>query len=87
MHDICVHCGKFATVLNSEEQPTCIKCREKKPKRYKCSKCGDLMIVKKGKFGSFWGCFSYPRCDHSVSLKKAFMKETMKTNIHLHVLL
>jgi len=51
---------------------------EKEPKKYKCSKCGDIMIIRKGKYGSFWGCSGYPMCDNSVSTKKAFMKEKEK---------
>ncbi len=78
MTDICVHCGKFATIFNKEGQPTCIGCVKKKPKRYKCSKCGDVMLIRKGKYGSFWGCSGYPMCDNSVSVKKAFMKEKKK---------
>lgn len=80
MTDICVHCGKFATAYNKEEQPTCVKCRGDKPKRYKCSKCGDVMVVRKGKYGSFWGCSGFPMCDHSVSIKEALMKERNRAN-------
>jgi ssDNA-binding Zn-finger/Zn-ribbon topoisomerase 1 len=75
MHDICVHCGGFATTTNKEGQPTCIKCHGKKPKMYICSKCKDVMAIRKGKYGSFWGCSGFPMCDHTVSLKKAFMAE------------
>lgn len=81
MTDICVHCGKFATLFNKEDQPVCLKCREKSPKRYKCSKCGDLMIIRKGKYGSFWGCSGFPMCGHGVSLKKVLMKERNRTNL------
>lgn len=75
MPDICVHCGKFATVFNKEKQPSCVRCYEKKGKRYICSKCKAEMNIRKGKYGSFWGCSSYPMCEHTVSLKKAFLKE------------
>jgi len=78
MTDICVHCGNFATVFNKEGQPVCLKCRDKPDKKYKCSKCGDIMVIRKGKYGSFWGCSGYPMCDNSVSVKKAFMKEKKK---------
>jgi len=75
MTDICVHCGKFATIFNKEGQPTCVRCVKKPFKGYKCSKCGGIMSIKKGKYGSFWGCSDYPICDHTVSLKKALTKE------------
>ena len=79
MPDICVHCGKFATIFNKEGQPTCIKCVNNLPKRYKCSKCGNIMIVRKGKYGSFWSCSGYPMCRHSISLKRAIMKGLSQT--------
>ncbi|OIN87038.1 MAG: hypothetical protein CO092_02260 [Candidatus Aenigmarchaeota archaeon CG_4_9_14_3_um_filter_37_18] len=81
MPDLCVHCGMFATVFNKEDQPVCMRCREKNPKRYVCSKCKSLMTIRKGKYGSFWGCSGYPMCDNSVSIKQALMKERNKTNI------
>ncbi len=80
MSDICVHCGKFATHYNKEGQPICLNCYKNPPKRYKCSKCGDIMVIKKGKYGSFWGCSGYPMCDHTVSLKRALEKEKSKRN-------
>ena len=80
MHDICVHCGKFATTSNSVEQPTCVGCHDKKPKNYICSKCKSPMGVRKGKFGYFWGCTDFPRCNHTVSLRKAFNKEKELNN-------
>ena len=27
-----------------------------------CPKCGDLMKLRTGKFGDFWGCVNYPNC-------------------------
>ncbi len=27
-----------------------------------CPKCGGKLILRKGKFGSFWGCSNYPKC-------------------------
>jgi len=39
------------------------------------------MTIRKGKYGSFWGCSGYPMCDNSVSIKQALMKERNKTNI------
>jgi hypothetical protein len=29
----------------------------------KCPKCSDLMILRSGKFGEFWGCKNYPECN------------------------
>jgi DNA topoisomerase-1 len=34
-----------------------------------CTKCGRPMVVKRGKFGSFLGCSSYPECRNIVNIK------------------
>jgi len=36
-----------------------------KPKRTKCPKCGSDLDLKKGKFGNFYGCTSYPECRYT----------------------
>ena len=78
MSDICVHCGKLATRYNKGKQPTCLRCMIKPEKVYICSKCKNFMVIRKGKYGSFWSCCGYPICDNSVSLKKAFTKTKKK---------
>jgi len=35
-----------------------------------CSKCGDLMVVKRGPNGAFLGCNAWPKCEHSVTLRQ-----------------
>lgn len=30
-----------------------------------CPKCGGVLIKRRGKFGEFWGCSSYPRCRYT----------------------
>lgn len=30
-----------------------------------CSECGSVMIKRKGRFGEFWGCGSFPRCRYT----------------------
>ena len=32
----------------------------------KCPKCGGDLIVRKGKYGSFYGCSNYPRCKYML---------------------
>ena len=34
----------------------------------KCPKCGNIMIKRKGKFGMFWGCRSYPGCRYTENV-------------------
>lgn len=38
-----------------------------KPK-YICPKCGDNLIIKKGKYGAFIGCSNYPYCKYTRKL-------------------
>lgn len=35
-----------------------------------CSKCGAVMIKKKGKYGEFWGCSNYPNCKNIINIKR-----------------
>jgi hypothetical protein len=30
-----------------------------------CAKCGNVMKIKKGKYGDFWGCIRYPDCNYT----------------------
>jgi len=32
--------------------------------RQKCPKCGGWLIERKGKFGEFFGCSNYPKCNY-----------------------
>ena len=29
-----------------------------------CPECGSPMVLRKGRYGSFWGCSNYPKCNH-----------------------
>ena len=33
----------------------------------RCPDCGDFMIRRSGKYGSFYGCHGYPYCKHKVN--------------------
>ena len=37
-------------------------------KRIICPKCGSEMILKKGKYGSFYGCYKYPKCTFTKNI-------------------
>lgn len=30
-----------------------------------CPECGSMLVRRKGRFGEFWGCSSFPRCRHT----------------------
>lgn len=34
-----------------------------------CPKCGAPMKVRKGKYGTFWGCTKYPECNGTIKIK------------------
>jgi DNA topoisomerase I len=35
-----------------------------------CPECGSPMKIRKGKYGSFWGCSAYPKCKHMEPINK-----------------
>jgi len=37
-------------------------------KRIICPKCGSEMLLKKGKYGSFYGCYKYPKCKFTKNI-------------------
>ena len=32
---------------------------------HRCPECGDFLILRRGKFGTFFGCHNYPYCKHT----------------------
>ncbi len=40
------------------------------PEDMKCEKCGGRMVVKKGRFGSFYACENYPECKTTKAITK-----------------
>jgi hypothetical protein len=34
-----------------------------------CPKCGSLLVIRNGKYGSFKGCSNYPKCRFSINIK------------------
>jgi len=37
----------------------------------RCPECQGDMVLREGKFGSFWGCRNYPTCTGSMNIRKA----------------
>jgi len=33
-----------------------------------CSICGSRMVIRKGKYGEFWGCMGYPNCKNTINI-------------------
>ncbi|MGI6008846.1 MAG: UvrD-helicase domain-containing protein [Methanomethylophilus sp.] len=34
-----------------------------------CPECGAPMVIRKGKYGKFWGCTRYPKCNYTENIK------------------
>ena len=34
-----------------------------------CTKCGNAMAFRSGRFGNFWGCTNYPKCKNTIAVK------------------
>jgi ribosomal protein L37AE/L43A len=64
----CAVCGSFATQYNDKEQPVCSRHRFKSASAPKCPLCKHETALRKGKFGSFWGCTMYPNCVGTVKI-------------------
>lgn len=39
---------------------------ELKEKNQTCPRCGGNLVQRNGKFGSFYGCSNYPKCDYTI---------------------
>lgn len=59
----CVKCGGQATVFSKEGIPVCSRHRNEKVSPPSCPECKSKMILRKGKYGLFWGCIAFPMCD------------------------
>ncbi|HLC79491.1 MAG TPA: topoisomerase DNA-binding C4 zinc finger domain-containing protein [archaeon] len=59
----CAVCGKTATIYNKQKQPVCSAHSKTAAKAPMCPQCGLAMVVRQGKWGSFWGCMAFPACD------------------------
>ncbi|WP_456371610.1 DNA topoisomerase I [Methanocaldococcus sp.] len=44
----------------------------------KCPKCGGDLILKKGRYGEFYGCSNYPKCKYTESINKEVIKKCPK---------
>lgn len=44
----------------------------------KCEKCGEFMVVKKGRYGKFLACPNYPECKNTKPLKETYEETDIK---------
>ena len=43
---------------------------ERKNKEKICPKCGGKLLEKTGKYGLFYGCANYPKCEYTENILK-----------------
>jgi restriction system protein len=60
---------KFIKLAKKDGNISLNKQRNKIPAQ-KCQSCGDDLIIRKGKFGNFFGCSNYPKCKFTQKIKK-----------------
>lgn len=59
--------SKEETKEHIQEVKTTIKETKKKIKAGTCPKCGGELVLRKGKYGKFYGCSNYPKCRFTVT--------------------
>ena len=42
----------------------------------RCPRCGNELVVRKGKTGEFVGCLSFPKCRYTKEIKKSNTEDT-----------
>ncbi|MFH1587827.1 MAG: topoisomerase DNA-binding C4 zinc finger domain-containing protein [Candidatus Diapherotrites archaeon] len=64
----CGKCSNPATKMNKEGIPVCSRHLNAKISAPKCPECNLNMLIKKSKFGFFWGCMAFPMCNGTKKL-------------------
>lgn len=63
-------CKNARPIENNKEKSAEMRELEKKMAGKKCEKCGSEMLLKQGKYGTFLGCSSYPKCKNIQAIVK-----------------
>jgi len=58
----CKQTQNFVRDEKGKIQPVTVETSQSDPSGKECSLCGKPMVVRKGRFGSFWACSGYPDC-------------------------
>jgi DNA topoisomerase-1 len=87
--------GKFGRFMACSGYPECRNTREiPKPgavaapensqvEEITCEKCGQPMVLKRGRFGEFMACSGYPECRNTKKIVRTSMESTIKHDIPL----
>ncbi len=60
----------FAVLLRQKYEEVAKEDVAQKPTEKLCPKCGFALILRWGKFGQFYACSSFPKCNHTEPLEK-----------------
>ena len=56
--------------ISTEQHIQNVKQQKINVERGYCPRCGSKLIIKKGKYGEFWGCSNYPKCKFIKNIHK-----------------
>jgi len=70
----------FYTEFLTTYKPALTKANEAQYEKanFKCPKCGSDVHIRKGKYGKFYACSAYPKCDYSKSVDDKKKKSTVE---------
>ena len=66
---MCPTCGNFEVKKDKEQHKAFCKDANCAGYVYLCTECGNYMIKRKGQYGVFLGCESYPKCTNTINLE------------------
>ncbi|MBN1568481.1 MAG: type I DNA topoisomerase [Acidobacteria bacterium] len=87
--------GKFGRFMACSGYPDCRNTREinkaggaieqekRQEEEIQCEKCGQPMVLKRGRFGEFMACSGYPECRNTKKIVRTAKESTVKHDIPL----
>jgi len=60
--------GKAARIEHKEKIKKIRKEQEELKQQNTCPYCKNLLILRKGKYGDFYGCSNYPKCKYTQKI-------------------
>lgn len=79
-------CSGYPECRNTKEipKPGAVEAQENsQPEEIQCEKCGQPMVLKRGRFGEFMACSGYPECRNTKKIVRTAKESTVKHDIPL----
>jgi DNA topoisomerase-1 len=79
-------CSGYPECRNTKEipKPGVVESQENsQPEEIQCEKCGQPMVLKRGRFGEFMACSGYPECRNTKKIVRTAQESTVKHDIPL----